>query len=294
MFKQARPRLVFPLGKAARDRVQRMTFDPQALRAFEHAAWQRAAPVYNDSFALATAPFVEPLLEAAHVAANLTLLDVACGPGTVAAAAAARGANASGLDFSSGMIALARARHPNVTFTEGGAENLPHGDASFDAVVSNFGIHHVPDPVAALTEARRVLAPGGRVAFTVWADPSANVAWRLVFDATARHGDMSAAKAPPPGGAFNRPQDCVDTLTRAGFNHPHCAIVNKTWPLPDAEALLTALQQGTARMAALIEAQAPAAIPLIAAHIADEAEIYRSGEWLQVPIAAVLAWAEKS
>ena len=85
-------------------------FDPEAVRAFEHASWQRAAGVYQATFADATRPFIEALLDAAHVARGTRLLDIACGPGFLASAGRARGAVARGLDFSPAMLAVARAR----------------------------------------------------------------------------------------------------------------------------------------------------------------------------------------
>ena len=66
-----------------------MSAEPEAIRAFEHAGWQRAAAVYTDSFAHATAPFIKPLLEVAEFSPGQHVLDVACGPGHLAAAAAA-------------------------------------------------------------------------------------------------------------------------------------------------------------------------------------------------------------
>src|SRR5690242_5786806 len=162
-------------------------FDAEAVRSFEHTRWERAAAVYGNTFAAATQPFIEPLLDTVQVERGTRLLDIACGPGFVTSRAAARGAVARGVDFSRAMLAIARARDPAVPFEAGDAENLPYDDAAFDAVVSNFGIHHVPRPLLALREARRVLRDGGRVAFSFWAEPAENVAWRLVFDAVARH-----------------------------------------------------------------------------------------------------------
>ena len=75
------------------------TFDPEAVRAFEHAGWQRAATEYNANFARASAQFVEPLLDAASVAAGTKVLDLCSGTGLVAAAAALRGAASIGVDF---------------------------------------------------------------------------------------------------------------------------------------------------------------------------------------------------
>ena len=159
-----------------------MSFDGHALRAFEHAGWQRAARHYDATFANATLGFIDRLLDAARVAAGARVLDIACGTGVVVSAVARRGARPTGLDFSAAMLALARAAHPQVRFDESDAEALPFADASFDAVVSNFGVHHFPDPVRALSEAHRVLRPGGRIAFTGWAAPAQNAAWKLLFE----------------------------------------------------------------------------------------------------------------
>lgn len=271
-----------------------MSFEPEAVRAFEHAGWQRAATAYADTFAPATAPFISHLLDAAGISAGAHVLDVACGPGTVASAAAARGAQAQGLDFSAAMVGMARAAHPDIVVTEGDAENLPYPDGAFDAVVSNFGMHHVPRPDVALAQARRVLVARGCVAFTVWAAPAENIAWGLVFDAVARHGIPSAARTPPPGGSFNRIDDCLGALDRAGFANTSTRIVQAEWPVASAEALIAALSAGTVRMAALIGAQPPSALPAIIGDIARHAERYRHGDHLGIPIAAVLARGTKT
>ena len=148
------------------------------------------------------------------------MLDLACGPGLVAGGAAERGALPVGLDFSSAMIALARADHPGIRFEEGDAEVLPFADDAFDAVVANFGIHHVADPIQALSEARRVLRPGGRLAFTSWAAPEENIAWRLLFDAISAHGDPKRPKLRPQAGAFASPRICCGPSTRLGLPRP--------------------------------------------------------------------------
>jgi ubiquinone/menaquinone biosynthesis C-methylase UbiE len=265
-----------------------MTFDLEAVRAFEHAGWQAAARHYTQTFAHATAGFIGDLLDAARVGAGIHVLDLACGPGHVAAAAAERGASPVGLDFSSEMIALAQAGHPCIRFEEGDAEALPFADASFDAVVANFGLHHVPDPVRALCEARRVLRPGGSAAFTSWAAPAENVAWKILFDAIAEHGGMSAAKAPPPGGTLREPEDLLRVLDAAGFTQARASRVRREWRFAAAGDLCEGFRRGTVRTAALIDAQPKSAFPAIEAAIARSTAPYRSGDGFAVPVVALL------
>jgi len=270
-----------------------MSFPPEAVRAFEHAGLQRAASSYGNSFAHATAHFIAPLLEAAEISCGQHVLDVACGPGYLAAAAAARGAAANGLDFSAEMVGIARSIYPDIVVTEGDAEDLPYPDGTFHAVISGFGIHHVPRPELALAECKRVLKPDGRIAFTVWATPEENIAWSLVFDAIARHGNRSAAQAPPPG-ALNRIDQCLRVLEAADFVDRSAEIVRAEWLLPNAHALIAALSAGTARMAALIGAQEPSALAAIADDIGSRAEQFRRNQNLAIPIAAVLVRGRKA
>ena len=269
--------------------------DAEAIRAFEHAGWERVAGKYENAFATATRQFIPALLDAANVSgAKQSVLDIACGPGFVTAAAADRGAMARGLDFSTAMLRVAQERHPKVAFDPGDAEALPYPDNSFDVVVSNFGIHHVPRPALALREAHRVLRSNGMLAFTIWATPAENIAWKLVFGAIRRHGDMTASNAPAPGGGFGTVEDCSAALDQAGFSSISTRKLEGVWRQANGQALLDALRSGTARMAALIEAQASGAMSAIVADIDQAAASYRDTNVLSIPIAAFVASGHKS
>jgi demethylmenaquinone methyltransferase/2-methoxy-6-polyprenyl-1,4-benzoquinol methylase len=92
-------------------------------------------------------------------------LDVACGSGKLTALLARiAGANGRvvGLDFSSGMLDVARGEHPGIEFTEGDALNLPFEDGTFDATTIAFGLRNLADPVRGLREMLRVVKPEGR------------------------------------------------------------------------------------------------------------------------------------
>src|SRR5260370_8616136 len=111
------------------------TLDTGAVRDCEHAGWQRGAGQYDARFARASAQFVEPLLDAAGVAAGTKVLDLCCGTGLVAAAAARRGAVPTGVDFSSAMLIQARRARPYLPFHEGDAQALAYPHCSFAPVV---------------------------------------------------------------------------------------------------------------------------------------------------------------
>ena len=145
--------------------------DADAFHAFERTGWESNVAAYDAAFARLTRQAIGPLLEAVSMRPGTRRLDVATGPGYVAAAAVSRGAAATGIDFSAPMIARARELHPDVEFREGDAEALAFADAAFDAVVMNFGVLHLARPERAMAEAARVLMPGGRYACTAWARP---------------------------------------------------------------------------------------------------------------------------
>lgn len=94
------------------------------------------------------------------------VVDVGCGPGNAARAAARRGARVTGVDPAPVMLSIARAvtrRPTRVTWAEGTAENLPLPDASATVWWSLATVHHWQDLGKGLSEAHRVLAPGGRL-----------------------------------------------------------------------------------------------------------------------------------
>jgi len=106
------------------------------------------------------------------------VLDVATGTGWAARRLAARGFQVTGLDFAPDMLAtagdLAAAQNHDIAFELGDAEALPYADASFDAIVSSFGIMFVQHPEDAAEELARVCKPGGRIALATWT-PDGNV-----------------------------------------------------------------------------------------------------------------------
>lgn len=156
--------------------------------------WDSFAPA-----ALFTTPVAGHLVRFAQIRPGEAVLDVATGTGVAAITAARAGAKVNGLDLNAGLLEHARdnARLAglDIVWTEGDAESLPYRDASFDAVLSQFGHMFAPRADVAVNEIRRVLKPGGRFAFASW--PPEHFIGRL-FAFLASQSPIPPAGDPPP------------------------------------------------------------------------------------------------
>lgn len=137
------------------------------FKAVQKDMWAGFAPLEN--FTGLAAP---KLVRFARVKPGAQVLDVGCGTGVVALAAARAGAVVTGSDLTPPLLARARenatlARLP-VEWREADVEALPFADGSFDVVLSQFGHMFAPRPEVAVREMLRVLKPGGTVAFSTW------------------------------------------------------------------------------------------------------------------------------
>jgi SAM-dependent methyltransferase len=111
---------------------------------------------------------MEMLLEAACVRASDHVLDVASGPGIVAAAFAGEAERVVGIDLTPEMVAQAQQRCAaeglsNASFEVGDAARLPYPGGAFTIVICRYALHHFLDPAKVMAEMARVCAPGGRV-----------------------------------------------------------------------------------------------------------------------------------
>jgi ubiquinone/menaquinone biosynthesis C-methylase UbiE len=207
----------------------------EAFQKFEHTSWRRAVEPYHDNWGRLTEQTIDPLLEALDVQQNTSIVDVATGPGYVAAAASARGVNAIGVDFSREMVKKARTIHPQVLFLEGDALNLPFKEGAFDAACMNFGIMHLANPEDGLRELFRVVRPGGRVAFTAWAPPEEAEGFRIILSALDGYDTPSDLPIGPDFFRFGRSRECIAACVRAGIRSPRVHLVSPMyWRMPTA------------------------------------------------------------
>ena len=139
-------------------------------------------------------PVYKAVLDAVGVGAGTRFLDVGCGAGMTVKLAAARGAEATGLDAAADLLKFASTRTPTAAFHVGDLEELPFGDGEFDVVSGINSFQYAGNPVSALSEARRVVGKNGKVIVVTWGEPEGMEAAKLI-------AALKPLMPPPPPGA---------------------------------------------------------------------------------------------
>jgi len=225
--------------------------DADAFNRFEAAGWEARAASYA-FLRQVTSRVIASLLGAAEVARDHQVLDVGTGPGDLAAAAAALGADTVGMDVAPSMVRRAALAHPSIPFRVGSFEAIPAGSGAFDAVLGNFVLNHVGRPEVALAEACRVLRPGGWLALSSWDAPRRNRVLGLVLDA------VSAAGASPPAGVpagptnFRTDAELRELFLAAGFTDVGISHLLFEASAPDTDTLWRGVLDSAVRIPPLV------------------------------------------
>jgi SAM-dependent methyltransferase len=184
---------------------------------------------------------------------------------------------------------------PGADFKQGDAEELPFEDDSFDAVVSGFGVIHVPQPAKALAEFRRVARPGGFVAISTWQAPKPSNGFGLVFGALKSHGDLNV---PLPHGPdmfqFSEIDRMKAALTEVGLVDVTAMEVEQAWDLEHADALLDGFLEATVRGSALLRGQTEESSQAIREAVSSGMKSFGPrGSRYRVPMPAVIGVGRK-
>lgn len=218
--------------------------------------WERQSAIFTE----ASLPLIERLVDLVGLRGDETVLELAAGPGETGLAAAQRltaGGRLISTDFAPEMVEVARRRGvalglENVEYRTLDAMAIDLEDVSVDAVLCRFGVMLTPDPAVALGEIHRVLAPGGRMAIAVWAEPSRN-RWVSTTGVVARELGLSPAAEPDAPGPFRladkgRLRALVET---AGFEIDTLEEVTVSWHADSVEEWWATCMDTSPSLAAL-------------------------------------------
>ncbi|HYI16218.1 MAG TPA: class I SAM-dependent methyltransferase [Thermomicrobiales bacterium] len=271
------------------------SYDVRAFREFEFAGWQQVASNYDTFFEPISQQIAAPVLDAAHVTTGTALLDIATGPGYLAAIAAARGATAIGVDIAASMVDLATAKYPNARFEVGDAEHLTFADANFDAVVGSFVLPHLTNHLEAVRGWIRVLRPGGWLAQAMWAPPDQTRIAGLFLDAARIAGAVPPKDLPagPPFFAFST-DDALTGLHRdAGLDEVMVRSIELHRVVASADELWNGMLNSTVRTQTTVLGQTPDVQRRIRAVFDDLAAQYQSADGLAIPITVKIVSGRK-
>jgi ubiquinone/menaquinone biosynthesis C-methylase UbiE len=231
----------------------------------------------------------EQLCEAAGVRAGERVLDVACGHGNVALAAARRTWEpVVGLDYVPELLERGRERAAaerfEIEFVEGDAQEMPFEDESFDAVLSTFGVMFAPDQQRAANELLRVCRAGGRIGLGCWV-PDGFVG--ELFETVSKHAPPPPGVAPPPlwgteqhlhdlfGERISELRAERRTVTETFHSPEHFVEVFRTWFGPMKMAFERVGPDGEDALAADLRA-------LVQRHNVDQATLMLPADYLEV------------
>ena len=173
----------------------------------------------------------------------------------------------------------------------------PMDRATFDRVLANFALLHLPDPERACAEAFRVLKPGGKFGFTVWAPPEENPYAKMIDDAIQAHADLEInLPIGPPHYLFSGREEFRRALERVGFNGASMIFKLHTirWNVPSACYPFDAERNAGVRTAGLLARQTPEKLSAIQFAIEKAVRPYARNDCFCIPKAAYVIAVSKT
>jgi ubiquinone/menaquinone biosynthesis C-methylase UbiE len=260
--------------------------------------WNNVAETYEKGLNTITRPYSEDLIDALKINKDASVLDIACGGGVTAIAAANAGGNVLATDYAAEMIKrldmqIVASGEKRITTKQMNAESLDVDDGTYDFVTCGFGLMFVPDKEKALNEILRVLKPGGKAGLSTWAGPAVVPGISMWKEFLARaFPKLESSHAPPPIFSLSDPSALGEMLATAGFTDVTVTPVSHIWRFESPQDLWDRLHGGTPVITSLtIEAPDRERLRMVTLDLV--AERYGDGV-IELPGEAFLAIGNKS
>lgn len=266
---------------------------PQCTWSDVAPGWDRWRQTIEEGDALLT----QRLLAAAGPLAGRRLLELASGNGELAARLAGEVGPEGSLvasDEAEGMVKLVTTRLGGLANTEVAridACAIAAGDASYDVVVCRMGLMLVPDPDLALTEIRRVLRPGGRLAAATWGEASANPWLASVGMVAMMQGVVQGGPPVGPGSPFSLadPDDLRARAGAAGFAEVEVEVVETTRNYQDPREHFDMISVMAPPLAVALATARPEQVEAVRAGVEALTATYRTATGgLEIPMRALV------
>jgi ubiquinone/menaquinone biosynthesis C-methylase UbiE len=225
--------------------------------------WNLVADGYAETTMIVFEQYAEEAIAASQLKPGAVVLDVACGPGTLALKVARAAGKVHGIDFSASMLAvfkkkIEQAGHGNIALHCGDAQALPYPDEMFDAAFSLFGLMFFPDRSKGFAEIHRTLKPGGSIAVTSWAPVNQSPAMQAMF------GALRAIKPDLPQpqrsiGTLENPDVFKQEMQDAGFRNVEIRSITKPFPVTTLPEFWESMIKGSAPIQMLKKSMGEAA-----------------------------------
>jgi SAM-dependent methyltransferase len=272
-----------------------MSGQPETARQQSRAAWGAVASGWyaqREELWKASRPVGEWMVRRVDPQPGDTALELAAGladTGLMAARLVGRLGRVIVTDFTPEMLAAARRRAEelgvhNAEFRVLDAERMDLETDSVDGVLCRWAYMLMIDPAAAFSETRRVLRPGGRLAFSVWAARERNPALSLVGGVLESQGHIPPPDPGAPSAFAMADRGRIrELVVGAGFAEPEIEEVSFRWPFADRDAYWRYVTETSASTSPVLRALAPEVQTNARKQVHEAARPYRSGEGYDFP-----------
>jgi SAM-dependent methyltransferase len=273
----------------------KMSGQHETARQHSRAAWGAVASGWyaqREELWKASRPVGEWMVRRLDPHPGDTLLELAAGladTGLMAARLVGESGSVMVTDFTPEMVAAARRRAEelgvqNAEFRVLDAERMDLETDSVDGVLCRWAYMLMIDPAAAFEETRRVLRPGGRLAFSVWAAHERNPALSLVGRVLESRGHIPPPDPKAPSAfAMADPERIRELVVGAGFAEPEIEEVAFRWPFADRDAYWRYVTETSASSSPILRSLPPEVQNTVREQVHEAAEPFRSGEGYDFP-----------